>query len=316
LTIYLWNLDTLELRNIIALLLGEAATLSVGSLGALSSWNSLALFLLNSFTLSLLDIITLLFGHVLALLGGHITAMLLVMNLLTDLFSHMGAFLAINSFTLTARNIPALLLWDLRALSFVDYITLLGRNILTNLFLDSLALFLVDNLTLGFGICSALLLINRTTLIFKRGTALLIILSGALFFMDSLRNSPWNADTFQLWNIVTLLILNVAALLPGVLRSLTVLPVLESTLLPGDRLLYRSLRDLTLPFLNISTNGVGNIAALLLGDGLIRSLWNLVTDFLGNLSTNWFWRRSCSLDGRRVKLKRQRGAKNDKGKCD
>jgi len=316
LAIYLWNLDTLELRNIIALLLGEAATLSVGSLRALSSWNSLALFLLNSFTLSLLDIITLLFGHVLALLGGHITALLLVMNLLTDLFSHWGAFLAINSFTLTARNIPALLLWDLGALSFVDYITLLGRNILTNLFLDSLALFLIDNLTLGFGICSALLLINRTTLIFKRGTALLIILSGALFFMDSLRNSPWNANTFQFWNIVALLILNGAALLPGVLRSLTVLPVLESTLLPGDRLLYRSLRDLTLPFLNISTNGVGNIATLLLGDGLIRSLWNLVTDFLGNLSTNWFWRRSCSLDGRRVKLKRQLGAKNHKGKCD
>jgi len=316
LTIYLWNLDTLELRNIIALLLGEAATLSVGSLGALSSWNSLALFLLNSFTLSLLDIITLLLGHVFALLGGHITALLLVMNLLADLFGNWVAFLAINSFTLTARNIPALLLWDLGALSFVDYITLLGRNILTNLFLDSLALFLIDNLALGFSICSALLLINRTTLIFKRGTALLIILSGALFFMDSLRNSSWNADTFQLWNIVALLILNGAALLPGVLRSLTVLPVLEATLFARDRLLYRSLRDLTLPFLNISTNGVGNIATLLLGDGLIRSLWNLVTDFLGNLSTNWFWRRSCSLDGRRVKLKRQLGAKNHKGKCD
>jgi len=316
LTINLWNLDTLELRNIGALLLGEAATLSVRGLRALSSWNSLALFLLNSFTLSLLDIITLLLGHVFALLGGHITALLLVMNLLADLFGNWVAFLAINSFTLTARNIPALLLWDLGALSFVDYITLLGRNILTNLFLDSLALFLIDNLALGFSICSALLLINRTTLIFKRGTALLIILSGALFFMDSLRNSSWNADTFQLWNIVALLILNGAALLPGVLRSLTVLPVLEATLFARDRLLYRSLRDLTLPFLNISTNGVGNIATLLLGDGLIRSLWNLVTDFLGNLSTNWFWRRSCSLDGRRVKLKRQLGAKNHKGKCD
>merc|ERR1719447_1605077 len=227
-------------------------------------------------------------------------ALLLVVNLLANLFGNWVAFLAINSLTLTTRNIPALLLWDLRALSFVDNITLLGRNILTNLFLDSLALFLIDT----------------TTLIFKRGGALLIILSGALFFMDSLRNSSGNADTFQLWNIVALLILNGAALLPGVLCSLTVLPVLETTLFARDRFLNRSLGDLTLPLLNISTNGVGNIATLLLGDGLIRSLWNLVTDFLGNLSTNWFRRRSCSLDGRRVKLKRQRGAKNDKGKCD
>merc|ERR1719300_1526748 len=163
---------------------------------------------------------------------------------------------------------------------------------------------------------SALLLIDRTTLIFKRGAALLIILSGALFFMDSLRNSSGNADTFQLWNIVALLILNGAALLPGVLCGLTALPVLETTLFARDRFLNRSLGDLTLPLLNISTNGVGNIATLLLGDGLLRSLGNLITDFLGNLSTNWFWRRSCSLDGRRVKLKRQLGAKNHKGKCD
>ena len=161
------------------------------------------------------------------------------------------------------------MLWDLGALSFIDYVTLLGRNILTNLFLDSLALFLVDNLTLGFGICSALLLINRTTLIFKRGAALLIILSGALFFMDSLRNSSGNADTFQLWNIIALLILNGAALLPGVLCSLTILPVLESTLLPGDRLLNRSLGDLTFALLDIGTYSVRNFATLLLGNRFI-----------------------------------------------
>merc|ERR1719300_1134783 len=155
LTINLRNLDTLELRNICALLLWEAATLPDGGLRALSSWNSLALFLLYSLTLPLLDIVTFLLGHILALLGGHITALLLVMNLLADLSSHWVAFLAINSLTLTTRYIPAFLLWDLGALSFIDYVTLFGWNILTNLFLDSLALFLVDNLTLGFGICSA-----------------------------------------------------------------------------------------------------------------------------------------------------------------
>merc|ERR1719322_374603 len=110
-------------------------------------------------------------------------ALLLVVNLLANLFGNWVAFLAINSLTLTTRNIPALLLWDLRALSFVDNITLLGRNILTNLFLDSLALF--------------------------------IILSGALFFMDSLRNSSGNADTFQLWNIVALLILKGPSCIEG-----------------------------------------------------------------------------------------------------
>ena len=99
------HLDTLELRNIGALLLGEAATLSVGSLRALSSWNSLALFLLNSLTLPLLDIVTLLLGHVLALLGSNITALLLVMNLLADLFGNWVAFLAINGLTLTTRYI-------------------------------------------------------------------------------------------------------------------------------------------------------------------------------------------------------------------
>jgi len=120
--------------------------------------------------------------------------------------------------------------------------------------------------------------------------------------MDSLGNSSWNADTFQLWNIVALLILYGAALLSGVLCSLTILPVLESTLFSGDRLLNWSLGDLTFTLLDISAHGVGNLATLLLGDSLIRSLWHLVADFLGNLSSNWF--RSCSLDGGRIKLKR------------
>merc|ERR1719342_1189767 len=99
-------------------------------------------------------------------------------------------------------NIPAFLLWDLGALSFIDNAALLGRNVLTNLFLNSVALFLIDNLALGFRICCAFLLINWTALVFKRGTALLVILRRALFFMDSLSNSSGHADTFQLWNIV------------------------------------------------------------------------------------------------------------------
>ena len=86
-------------------MLGEAATLSVGSFGALSSWNSLAFFLLHGLALPLLDIVALFLWYILALLGGHITALLLVMNLLADLFGNWVAFLAINGLTLTTRYI-------------------------------------------------------------------------------------------------------------------------------------------------------------------------------------------------------------------
>merc|ERR1719300_2299248 len=269
LTIDLWNLDTLELRNICALLLWEAATLSVGGFRALSSWNSLALFLLNSLTLPLQDVVTLLLGHILALLGGHITALLLVVNFLADLFSHWIAFLAIDSLTLTTRNIPAFLLRDLGALSFIDDAALLGRNVFTNLFLNSVALLLIDTLALCFSICRAFLLINWTTLVFKRSTSLLVIFGRALFFMDSLSDGSGHADTFQLRNIVALLILHGAALLSGVLCSLAILPVLEPTLLPGDRLLNRPLGDLTFALLDIGTHSVRNFATLLFGNRFI-----------------------------------------------
>ena len=44
-------------------------------------------------------------------------------------------------------------------------------------------------------------------------------------------------------------------------------------------------------YLNISTDGVRNISAFLLGDGLEGRLRNLVADFFGNLTTHWFRRR-------------------------
>merc|ERR1719342_1480924 len=101
----------------------------------------MALFLLNGLALPLLDIVALLLGHILALLGGHIAALLLVVNFLADLFGDWIAFLTIDSLALTTGNIPAFLLWDLGALSFIDDAALLGRNVLTNLFLNSVALF-------------------------------------------------------------------------------------------------------------------------------------------------------------------------------
>jgi len=304
LTVDLRNLDTLELGNISTLLLGETATLSVGGFRALSSWNSLALFLLHSLTLPLLDVVALLLGHILALLGGHISALLLVVNLLTNLLGNWVAFLSIDSLALTAWNIPAFLLWHLRALPITNNTTLLGRHVLTDLILNGLALLLVDNLTLSFSSGSTFLLIDRTALVFKRGATLLIILRPTFLFMNSFGDSPWHTDTLQLRNTVTLLILDGATLLPGVLSSLAILLVFKTTLLSGDRLLDRSLRNLALSLLNISTNGVRNVAAFFLGNRFVRSLGNLVANLFWNLSTHRF-RGSHSLNRWRIKLRRQ-----------
>ena len=65
----------------------------------------MTLFLLHGLALPLLDIVALLLGHILALLSGHIAALLLVVNFLADLFGYWIAFLAIDSLTLTTRNI-------------------------------------------------------------------------------------------------------------------------------------------------------------------------------------------------------------------
>merc|ERR1712098_224414 len=298
LTVHLWNLDTLELRNICALLLGEGATLPAGGFRAFGSWNCLTLFLLHSFTLPLLDVI--------ALLLRSISALLRVTNFLTDLSGNRVAFSSINCLTLAARHIPAFLLWNLGALSVTDNTALLRRDVLTDLFLDSVTLLLIDNLALCFSIGSALLFVNRAAFVFERSATLLAYFGRAFFFMDSLGDSSWNIDTFQLRDIVALLILHGATLFPGVLSSLALLPGLGSTLPSGNSLLHSCLGDLTLSLLDISTNCVGNLATLLPGDRFIRSLRDLVTNFFGYLSTHWFGRRSCSLDRRRVELKRQR----------
>ena len=202
------------------------------------------------------------------------------------------------------KTYPAFLFGNLGALSIIDDTTLLRRNIFTDLILDSFALLLIDNLALSFSSSCTLLLFNRATLVFKRGAALLVILSPAFLFMNSFGNSSWHTDTLQLRNTVTLLILDGATLLPGVLGSLAILLVFKTTLLSRDRLLDRSLRNLALTFLDISTNGVRNVATFFLGDRFICGLRNLVTNLFRNLSTNRFW-RSYSLNRWRIELKRK-----------
>jgi len=109
--------------------------------------------------------------------------------------------------------------------------------------------------------------------------------------MDSLMNSSWNIDALQLGNVVTLLILNSGTLLPGILSSLALFPVLNTAFLARDSLLDRPLSDLTLALLNVSTDGIRYISAFLLGDRFVGCPWDLVANFFGNLTTDWLRRR-------------------------
>ena len=87
----------------------------------------------------------------------------------------------------------------------------------------------------------------------------------------------------------------------NVIGSLAILLVLKAALLARDSLLDRSLGDLTLALLDISTHGVGDIMALPPGDGVIHSLGHLLTDFLGDLAAHGL-RGSCPDHGRGVTL--------------
>ena len=182
-----------------------------------------------------------------------------------------------------------MLLGDLLALSVIDNCALLGGNILAHLILNSVTFPLIDNITLSLSVGGTLLLHDRFTLGLIPGAALLIILHGAFFLMDSLLDSSGNIDTLQLRHIVTDLILFSVALLSSVLSSLAVLLVLESTLLARHSLLDRSLGDLALPLLDIRADLVSYIMALLPGHRLVGGPWNLVTHFLWNLFADWFW---------------------------
>ena len=105
LAVDLGHLDTLELGNVLAFLLGKSTTLPVGDIRALGSWNILALFLFHSLTLPLLNILAFLHRNVLTVLGNHITALLGVVDLFTHLPGHGAALLGVDSLALLAINI-------------------------------------------------------------------------------------------------------------------------------------------------------------------------------------------------------------------
>merc|ERR1719237_537460 len=317
LAVDLGHLDTSHLGDVGALLTGEAVALTLRDILAVGPGDVLTFLLLHSLALPLIDVITNLLGDLAtlllrllrALLGGDVTADLGVVNLLTHLASHgvadLGvdsvAFLLVSSGALLTGNVPALLLRHQRTLPLVDNAALLGGNIFANLILNSLALPLIDDLTLGLSPGGALLLHDGGALLLVPGAALLVELIGALLLVDRLLDSSGKVNALHLGDTVTLLSELLAASLLNVVGSLAILLVLKIALLTGDSLLNRLLRDLTLPLLNICTDGVGDIMALSPGDSVIHSPGNLLTDLLGDLAADWL-RRSCPDHGRGVSL--------------
>merc|ERR1719418_522817 len=309
LAVDLGHLDTPHLGDIGTLLAGEAAALTISGLLAVGPRDVLALLLLDSLALPLIDILALLPRHLTALLlgllgallGGDVTAHLRVVNLLTDLAGHgladLGvdgvAFPLMGSGALLAGNVPALLLGHKRTFPVIDNAALLGGNILAHLVLDGLALPLIDDLALGLGPGGALFLSDGGALLLIPGVALLVKLGGAFLLVDGLLDSPGDADALHLGDVVAFFLILLLASLLDVVGSLAVLAVLKATLLTGDRLLDRPLRDLALPLLDISAHGVGDVVALPPGDGVVDGLGHLLTDLLRDLAAD---RRSITLE--------------------
>ena len=133
--------------------------------------------------------------------------------------------------------------------------------------------------------------------------------------MLSFCGSSGNIDTLELRNIVAFFILDGATLGADVLSCLTLTSELCVAFLPRNCFLYRSLGDLTLALLDISTHGVGDIMALPPGDGVVHGLGNLLTDFLGDLAAHGL-RGSCPDHGRGVTLEGDLEESQEKGGCE
>merc|ERR1719219_2260952 len=104
--------------------------------------------------------------------------------------------------------------------------------------------------------------------------------------MDGLLDRPWDIDALHLRDVVAFLLELLLALLFYVIGSLTVLAVLQTALLTGDRLLDWSLGDLALALLDISADGVGDIMTLPPGDGVVDGLGHLLTHLLRDLAAH------------------------------
>jgi len=210
---------------------------------------------------------------------------------ITFLAVHGVALLGVHGVAFTLRNILAFLLGDSGAFPLIDHGTLFLRNILTDLILNSLALPVIDDLALGNSVGGALLLGHGLALPLVPGGAGLGSLRGARFLVESFLDGSWDVDTLQFLRIVALLLLHGGTLLAHIIGSGTVPLDLQRTFSSLNLILDRFLGDPTGSLLDIGTGLVRNIPALLPGHGFIGGLGNLVTDFLGHLTTHWL--RSC-----------------------
>lgn len=175
---------------------------------------------------------------------------------------------------------------DFAAFPLVDHTAVLCGNILADLVLDSLALSLIDHLTLGLGPRGALLLHDGGTLLLVPDAALVIILGGALLLVDGLLDGSGDADALHLGDAVTLLLELLMTLLFNVVGGVTILLVLQSTLLPRDSLLNGFLSDLALALLDIRAQGIRYITALPSGHSFIGCLRYLLAHLLGHLAAH------------------------------
>ena len=180
----------------------------------------------------------------------------------------------------------AFLLGNCRAFPLIHHGTLLLGNILADFILDGVALPVIDDLALGNSVGGALLFGHGLALPLVPGGAGLGSLRGARFLVESFLDGSWDVDTLQFLRIVALLLLHCGTLLAHIIGSGTVPLDLQRTFSSLNLLLDRFLGDLAGSFLDIGTGLVRNIPALLPGHRLVGRLGNLVTDFVGHLTTH------------------------------
>merc|ERR1719342_956596 len=226
LAIFLWNLVAVKFRDFLALVLWRCATLLLWSLSANGFWNRKAFIFVDSIALFHQGLTAFLPWHVPALLSINLSTTwwpVRIVGISTDLLGNWLAFLFVNSLTVTVWNFLAIPLWNLVTFFLLNDMTFLGRNMITYLFIYELAVLFSDDLTSCFRAKNALFLMALTANFLESCVTLLIVFSLAILLMDCFVNSPRNADTQELWDVVALFILDFVTSFSGILGSLTFL---------------------------------------------------------------------------------------------
>jgi len=104
----------------------------------------------------------------------------------------------------------------------------------------------------------------------------------------------WHIHTLQFLGVEALFLLHSGTLLADIIDRGTLVLDLDRAFSPLNLFLDGSLGYLTCSLLGVGTSFTLDISALLSGHRLVCGLGNLVTDFLGNLTTYRLWCRSRS----------------------